>query len=56
MPELSLRLEDAKECADGGRVRRILQLLADLPRGRAAKAIDHVHDLAFTARAGVVVP
>jgi hypothetical protein len=31
MSELSLRLEDAKEGADGGWVRRILELLSDLP-------------------------
>jgi hypothetical protein len=50
VPELSLRLEDTKQGADGGRVRRVLELVADLPRGRAAKAIDHVHDFAFASR------
>lgn len=50
VPELSLGLEDAEQRAHRGRMRRIVELLADLPRSRSAKAIDHIHDLAFTPR------
>src|SRR5687767_9408819 len=50
VPELSLRFENTEECSHCGRVGRILELLANLPRGRAPQAVDHVHDLAFTPR------
>ena len=48
VPELSLGLEDAEERTDGGWMRRVLELVPDLPRRRSAKAINHVHDLAFS--------
>jgi hypothetical protein len=50
VPELSLGLEDPEERANCGRMRGILEFFANLPRGRSAKTIDHVHDLAFTPR------
>ena len=48
--KLSLGLEDPEERADRSGVGWILELVANLPRGRAAKSINHVHDFALASR------